>query len=120
MNSHQEILSVVELYFKSIFAGDVDSLRSTFHPKAILSGEVKGIPYYKPLDEYLEVVKNRKSPKDLSDVFKMIVISVEVTGAIGFVKANCPMLGFNYVDYLSFVFFDGKWVIASKVFTHLD
>lgn len=120
MSSHEEVLSVAKDYLTSIFYGDVEKLRSTFHPRAILGGVVKGSPYYKSVDEYLEVVKKRKAPNELNEIYKMSVISVEVIGEIAFVKTHCPMLGYNYFDYLSFVVFEGRWVIVSKVFTHVD
>ena len=119
MRQHEKVLSAAEAYLTSIFYGDVERLRLTFHPRAILGGVVKGAPYYKSVDEYLDVVKDRKSPSDLGETYKMSVISVEVIGEIAFVKTHCPMLGYNYFDYLSFVFFEGRWVIISKVFTHL-
>jgi hypothetical protein len=119
MSPHQEVHEVVDAYLASLFDGDVERLRSTFHPGAILSGEVKGSPYYRPLDEYLEVVRNRKSPKALGETFRMQVLSVEVTGPIAFVKTHSPMLGFNYFDFLSLVRHGGRWVIAAKIFTHV-
>jgi hypothetical protein len=30
------------------------------------------------------------------------------------------MLGFNYVDYLSLVRCDGRWLIVNKTFTHVE
>lgn len=119
MQDHQEVHDVLDVYFTSIFQGDVARLGTTFHPRAILSGEVKGQPYYKTVDEYLEVVKNRKSPQDLGETFGMKVLSVEILGPIAFAKAHCPMLGYNYIDFLSLVRLDGRWVIAAKIFTHV-
>ncbi|KRB93744.1 nuclear transport factor 2 family protein [Noviherbaspirillum sp. Root189] len=71
----------------------------------------------KTLDEYQNVVASRKSPKDLEEPFLMKPVTVAVIHNIAFVKAHCPMLGFNYVDYLSFVHTEGTWHIVSKMFT---
>jgi hypothetical protein len=103
MNQYQEIVAVMDRYFESIYQGDTDVLRSTFHPRATLSGEVSGQPYFKLLDEYLEVVKNRKSPKNCGEPFAMKTLAIEILDHIAFVKAHCPMLGFNYFDYLSLI-----------------
>jgi hypothetical protein len=73
MAPHHQILRVLEDYFGGINAGDVQRLRSAFHPSAVLWGEVKG----------------------------------------------CPMLGFDYVDFLSLLREDGRWAIVAKLFTHL-
>lgn len=117
---HQEIHNVIKTYFDSIFYGNVELLRTTFHPGAILSGEVKGAPYYKTLEEYLQIVQDRKSPNDLGEEFKMQTLAVEILDHIAFVKTHCQMLGFNYFDYLSLVRKGDRWLIVSKVFTHID
>jgi hypothetical protein len=98
----------------------VDRLRSVFHPKAALFGEIKGEPYQKSLDEYLAIVANRQSPRQLGETLRMKAVSVEVAGHIAFVRCHSPMLGFNYTDHLSLVETDGEWLIVSKTFTHID
>jgi Putative lumazine-binding len=120
MNEHQEILQVVQTYCESLFNGDVERLRGVFHENAALFGEVKGAPYYRPLGEYLEAVRNRKSPAALGETYRMKPLSVDVQGAVGVARVHCPMLGFNYIDFLSFVRIDGRWLIANKTFTHVE
>jgi hypothetical protein len=117
MNDHEAILSVLDRYFRGIYSGDTALLRSVFHPKATLFAEVRGQPYYKLLDEYLDGVANRKSPEELGERFLMKPVSVEVVHNIASAKVHCPMLGFNYYDYLSFVLKDGEWLIVNKLFT---
>ncbi|HYD59832.1 MAG TPA: nuclear transport factor 2 family protein [Noviherbaspirillum sp.] len=117
MNDHQAVLEAVDAYCMGVYRGDTGLLKSVFHPKAALFAEVRGQPYYKPLDEYLAVVANRKSPEALGEPFLMKPLAVEVTHEIAFAKLHCPMLGFNYTDYLSFVREDGRWVIVNKLFT---
>jgi hypothetical protein len=56
------VAAVLSNYFKGIFNGDVKLLRSVFHSQALVGGDVNGQPYTKTLDQYLEGVKNRKSP----------------------------------------------------------
>lgn len=117
MTPHGEILGVLDDYFAGVYSGNVERLRSAFHPTAALWGEVRGQPYYKQLDDYLTVVRNRKSPEALGEAFAMKPISIEVVGTIAFVKARCPMLGYDYVDLLSLLYQDGKWAIVAKTFT---
>lgn len=120
MNDQQEIYKVLKIYFDSIYFGNAELLRTVFCSGAILSGEVKGQFYYKTLDEYLEIVENRKSPNDLGESFAMKALSIEILAKIAFVKTHCKMLGFNYYDYLSLVHKEGRWLIVSKLFTHVD
>jgi hypothetical protein len=49
---HERILRVLENYFDGIYAGEVERVRSAFHPSAALWGEVKGQPYHKALEDY--------------------------------------------------------------------
>ena len=117
MDAHAEVLSVVDAYCKGVFMGDVELLRSVFHPKAALFAEVRGQPYYRPLEEYLSVVANRQSPGALGEAFRMKPLAVEVTHEIALAKVHCPMFDYNYIDYLSLVRQDGKWRIVTKLFT---
>jgi hypothetical protein len=118
--AHEEVLAVVRDYFAGIYDGDVGRLAATFHPRAILSGEIKGAPYYKTVAEYLEGVETRQSPSELGEPFAMNAVSVEVHGEIALAKARLRMLGSDYLDFLSFVRVDGRWVITSKLFTHVE
>jgi hypothetical protein len=52
-----------EYYFKGIYEGDINILGNILNPGTLLFGDVKGQPYAKTLDQYLEGVKNRQSPK---------------------------------------------------------
>jgi hypothetical protein len=119
MHSHNEIHELLDRYFNSIFTGDTAALKATFHPQAILFGEVKGQPYLKPLADYLSAVENRKSPQESGEEFRMKTLSVEVLGNIGYAKTHCPMLGFNYFDYLALEREGGQWMIVNKLFTHV-
>src|ERR1700726_2500761 len=70
------------LYFKGIYEGDLDALGQVFNPGTLLFGDVKGQPYAKTLDQYLDGVKNRQSPKDSGKPFKGIIISIDVVNSI--------------------------------------
>src|SRR5262249_50003502 len=53
------IAQVLEkVYFPGIYEGDVVLLRTIYHPGTLLFGDVKGQPYAKTLDTYLDGVKN--------------------------------------------------------------
>lgn len=117
MGDHEAILAVVDTYCRGVYSGDVDLLRSVFHPKAALFGEVRGQPYYRPLEEYFSVVAGRQSPAALGEAFGMRPIAVEVTHEIAFAKVHCPMFDYNYTDYLSLVREAGQWRIVNKLFT---
>jgi len=113
------IQAVIADYFGGIFHGDVERLRRAFHPSASLHGDVNGQPYFRPLEDYLEAVRNRKSPHDLGETFRMCIISLECLNGIAVVRLHCPMLGMNYYDYLALNKIEGQWLIVNKLFTHV-
>lgn len=117
MHEHAAVLSVVDSYCRGVYHGDVALLRSVFDARALLFGEVRGQDYFRPLEEYLQVVASRQSPQALGQAFLMKPISVEVVHEIAFAKVHCPMFDFNYTDYLTLVRQDGAWKIVNKTFT---
>lgn len=116
----KQIIATLESYFNGIFVGDTDLLRSVFHPMAFLSGDIKGEPYFKMLEHYLEGVKNRKSPNELGADFGMEIISIEIINSIAVAKTHVPIFEYNYYDLLNLVLIDGKWLIVNKLFTHVN
>lgn len=119
MGDHVAVISAVTAYCQGVYRGDIALLRKVFHPKAVLFAEVRGQPYYRTLDDYLDVVANRESPEAREEPFRMKPITIEVTHEIAFAKVSCPMYDYHYVDYLSFVRQDGEWRIVSKLFTDI-
>lgn len=120
MSALREILALLDEYFVGLYSGDVARLRAVFRSDAVLFGQVKNQPYHERLGDYLNVVRDRQSPEARGEPFAMRVVALEAQGAIAHAVVRCPMLGFNYLDHLSLVRDDGKWAIASKVFTHLE
>lgn len=119
MNQHTEITQCIERYFAALYQGDNAELRELFHTTATLHGVVNGELYFKSVEQYLDMVANRISPKKRCEDFAMKIISIEMLHSIALVKAHCPMLGFNYIDCLSLLYLQGRWVIASKVFINV-
>ncbi|MDP5202368.1 nuclear transport factor 2 family protein [Flavobacterium sp. DG2-3] len=113
------ITAVLMNYFNGIYNGDVTTLQSAFHPQAIVSGDINGQPYFKTVEQYLEGVKNRKSPKELGEDFKMKILSLEIINNTAVAKVQVPIFEYNYYDQLSLVVVDGKWIIVNKLLTNV-
>jgi hypothetical protein len=114
------VSAVLSNYFKGIFNGDVELLRSIFHPQALVGGDVNGQPYAKTLDQYLDGVKNRKSPAELGEPFRMEILAIEIINSIAVVKAHLPMFEFNYYDLISLTKVNGAWIIVNKLLTNVS
>ena len=118
--NNKEIEGLITNYFEGIFNGDTDKLKACFHENTYLYGDIKGSDYLKSVEEYLEGVKNRKSPKELNEIFKMTIIGIDIMGKTAMAKLHVPMLGYNYYDYLSIAKINGAWKIVNKLFTHVE
>lgn len=104
-----------DYYFKGIYEGDTALLRGIYHKGTLLFGDVKGQPYAKTLDEYLDGVAHRQSPKDSGKPFNGTIFSIEVVNSTAVAQVQVKMYEFNYHDFLSFHKIDGKWLIVNKM-----
>lgn len=114
----ESITKVLESnYFKGIYEGDVDLLGKAFHPETLLFGDIKGVPYAKTVEQYLDGVKNRQSPKDSGKPFKGEILSLHIVNSIAVAEAKVVMYDFIYHDILSFHKINGQWLIVNKMLT---
>ena len=119
METTQDSLAISQAlesyYFKGIYEGNINLLGQIFHPGTLLFGDVKGQPYAKTLEEYLDGVAHRQSPKDSGKPFKGTIILVDVINSIAVAKVNVKMYEFSYDEFLSFHKIGGHWLIVNKM-----
>ena len=124
MQQYQEnssaIIETLNIYFRGIYEGDVTLLiDKVYYPGTLLFGDVKGLPYFRTLSEYLEGVRNRQSPKDSGKPFKGEIISIGIVNSIAVAKVTVQMYDFNYSELLSFHKLDNRWVIVNKMISDI-
>ena len=123
-NNKRDSTAITEVlenyYFKGIYEGNLDLLNHVYNPGTLLFGDVKGQPYAKTLDQYLDGVKNRQSPKDLGKPFKGEIISIKLVNSIAIAEVKVKMYDFHYHEFLSFHRFDGRWLIVNKMISDVD
>ncbi|WP_299435043.1 nuclear transport factor 2 family protein [uncultured Maribacter sp.] len=115
----KEIENLINNYFEGIFYGNTSSLEACFSLNVNIWGDINSNEYFKSVGEYIKTVKNRKSPNDLNETFKMSIVGVDILGKIAMVKLHVPMLGYNYYDYLSLFKIKDEWKIVNKLFTNV-
>ncbi|WP_298321198.1 nuclear transport factor 2 family protein [uncultured Aquimarina sp.] len=115
----KEIENLINKYFEGIFYGNTSSLETCFSVNAKIYGDTNSNEYFKSINEYIETVKNRKSPNDLGEILKMSIVGIDILGKIAMVKLHVPMLDFNYYDYLSLFKINDEWKIVNKLFTNV-
>jgi hypothetical protein len=113
------ISALKDFYFKGIYLGSAELLSEVFHPGTLLFADIEGEPYAKTLDDYLDGVSSRISPRDSGKPFVSEIISIEAMNSIAVAKVHIKMYAFNYYDLLSFHNIGGKWLIVNKMFTHV-
>jgi hypothetical protein len=120
-NNQQDSLAITQAlenyYFKGIYEGNVSILSNIYNPGTLLFGDVKGQPYAKTLDQYLDGVANRQNPKDSGKPFKGTIISINVVNSIAVAKVHVKMYDFNYDEFLSFHKINDRWLIVNKMIT---
>lgn len=102
-------------YFKGIYEGDTSLLRTVYHPGTLLFGDVKGEPYAKTLEQYLNGVQNRQSPKESGKPFKGEILNIRAVNSIAIAEVRVTMYDFVYQEYLSFHRIDGNWFLVNKM-----
>ena len=107
-------------YFKGIYEGNLELLNQVYYNGTLLFGDVKGQPYSKTLDQYLDGVAHRQSPKDSGKPFKGDIISIKVINSIAIAEVKVKMYDFNYHEFLSFHQIDGKWLIVNKMISDVN
>jgi len=112
--------AIENYYLKGIYEGDEMLLGSIFQPGTLLYGDIKGEPYFKTVDLYLDGVKNRQLPKESGKPFKGEILEIKVANSIAVAEINVKMYDFNYRDFLSFHKINGKWLIVNKMLTYLS
>lgn len=115
------IAQVIEKsYFKGIYEGDIELLKTIYHPGTLLFGDIKGQPYAKTLEQYLDGVAHRQSVKDSGKPFKGEIVDIRVVNSIAVAELKVKMYDFNYQEFISFHRIDGKWLIVNKMLTDVD
>jgi quinol monooxygenase YgiN len=106
-------------YFKGIYEGDTTLLSTVYRPGTLLFGDVKGQPYAKTLEQYLDGVQNRQSPKDSGKPFKGEILNIRVVNSIAVAEIKVTMYDFVYQEFLSFHRIDGRWLLVSKMISDI-
>jgi hypothetical protein len=107
-------------YFKGVYERNMDLLDKIYYKGTLFFGDVKGEPYFKTLDQYLDGVKNRQSPKESGKPFKGEILDIRVVNSIAIAEVKVKMYDFNYHQFLSFHKFDGNWLLVNKMISDVN
>jgi hypothetical protein len=92
----------------------------SFHAKGRYATVNQGVPLLLDVEEYLQIVANRQSPKERGDLRLYTVSAAQFAGdTTALVVLKSRMFEKEYTDYISFLRIDDRWQIIAKVF-HAD
>ena len=116
--NHGEIAAALAVYFDGFYEGDVDKLRSIFHPACHLYRA----PNNELVDEDMEAVcariGNRTKPSERGDLREDGIITIDQSGPeCAFAKVMIALGDYRFTDYLTLLKLDGRWQIIGKTFT---
>ena len=120
MSERAAIESTIQLYFDSMHESSKDMVNAAFHPNAKITGIFGGDFLEMSRDDFGDLVASQQpSPKEYGETQRVEILSVEVAGITAGARVRDDYLGFTFLDTLSFVKNDDRWVIYNKLF-HIE
>ena len=120
MNTETDLLAAVDIYFRALYACDVELLDSVFHPASSLFDNDEGVITVDPYPAWREVVANRPSPASIGQERSEEIVHVDwLSESAAVVHVRLRVLDNIFVDQLSFVRGPNDWRIVAKVW-HLE
>lgn len=114
------LIATLQEYFRILHESDADGAEKLFHPDCTLFNPDNGGIRTVSLATYLEIVRNRQSPKMNGESLYGEIITIDQTGpATAFVKVLSAVQPKYFVDYLTLVADTSGWRIVAKVYREL-
>jgi len=115
-NEFELVMALVSTYFDGLHHGNISKLRAIFHADAYL----KAPGLRRSLEQWLNAVANRPIPKQQDRSYNFKLLSMEIVQDQAIVKLQCPLFDHLYVDFLSLLKENGRWLIVNKMYTDLQ
>jgi hypothetical protein len=96
--------------------GDVAKLRAIFHTDAFL----KAPGLRRILEEWLNAVAIRAVSHEEGRSYEFKLLTIEIIKDQAMVKLECPLFDHFYIDYLSQLKENRRWLIVKKIYTDLQ
>jgi hypothetical protein len=120
MDDKASLITTIKEYFRVLYESDADAGARLFHPDCTLFNPENGSVHSVSLAGYLDVVRNRHSPKMKGESPYGEIITIDQTGpATAFVKVLSAVQPRYFVDYLTLVADTSGWRIVAKVYREM-
>ncbi len=117
-SAYSEVTAVLNRYFDGFYTGDVDTLKSVFHPRCHLYSATTGDVVDDDMTAVYARVAAREAPAKRSEVRADRILSIAFSDDVTALATVEIGIGDKlFTDYLNFVCVDGRWQIISKIYT---
>jgi hypothetical protein len=108
------IAATVDDYFYGMYRSDGSLIEKAFTEDALIIGHTEGSYAQMTRADFAGFVAKQASADEAGEPFDMRIVSVDVTVDAAVVKVADRYLGRDFIDYLTLIKKDGRWVIAHK------
>jgi len=115
-----EIAQALDAYFDGFHEGDVDKLKTIFHPSAHLYSAAEGRLQDDPMAVVYERVGNRPAPAREGQKRRERILAIDTASdEAALAKVQLAIGPKLFTDYLSLLKLEGRWRIIAKSYTHV-
>lgn len=108
------ITAAVELYFQGHATGDGSHITKAFHPEAKLFFVKDGAFAQRTAAEFAAGFSGKPAADEAKRARRILHLDYAGTAAIAKVELDYP--GGGFIDYLSLLKIEGRWLIVNKIF----
>lgn len=114
-----DVTELMQRYFDGFYNGDVDLLKTVFHPSCHLLSARDGGLTDDDMEAVYKRVANRTAPAANGEVNRDRILSIDLANPeLALAKVQIAIGQKLFTDYLNCIRIDGEWKIISKVFTY--
>ncbi len=118
--TYNEISTALAAYFDGFYEGDIDKLKSIFHPACHLFTATDGPLQDDDMETVYARVAGRDAPAKSGQKRQDHILSIDKSGAESALARVQIAIGPKlFTDYLSLLKIDGRWQIISKTYTYV-
>jgi len=111
------LVEAAHRYFDLMYDCDVSRFDQVFAPSVQLHGYRDGQMVVWPAQTYKDILKKRQSPQSVNAPRLNEILTMNfVSPTMAFTKVRVRIVSMVFLDYLTWHYIDGKWLITSKGF----
>lgn len=122
LNANQEaVMQVMQKYISGTKTGDVNLLKTIFHPSAMMAGYMGPDKLSGGPEPFFQALENQPPDDTFRAAYKSDIRSLEVSNTVARVTLEEQgFYGKRFINHFHLLKDDGVWLITSKLFEVLE